>query len=167
MLRHLARLGGRPAPARPRPGRRRSALGAAPFAAAAARTAPAPTRALSSAAAATAPASGGAAAPKKRKGRALPPPLSVTPAAARRILGMLESKPDTHGVLLGVKRRGCNGMSYTLNYADEPPPASHEKIEADGATVWIEPPALFHIVGTTPASEARRERVAATPRPRR
>ena len=35
-----------------------------------------------------------------------------------------------------------------LNNAEEPPPSDHEKVEADGATVWVEPPALFHIVGT-------------------
>ena len=84
----------------------------------------------------------------KKKRRALPAPLTITPAAAERINDLCASKPEVLGVLLGVKRRGCNGMSYTLNYAEEPPPKDHEKVEADGATVWVEPPALFHIVGT-------------------
>ena len=77
-----------------------------------------------------------------------PAPLTITPAAAERINDLCASKPEVLGVLLGVKRRGCNGMSYTLNYAEETPPKDHEKVEADGATVWVEPPALFHIVGT-------------------
>ena len=85
---------------------------------------------------------------KTKRGRALPAPLTITPAAAERINDLCASKPEVLGVLLGVKRRGCNGMSYTLNYAEEPPPSDHEKVEADGATVWVEPPALFHIVGT-------------------
>ena len=84
----------------------------------------------------------------KKKRRALPAPLTITPAAAERINDLCASKPEVLGVLLGVKRRGCNGMSYTLNYAEEAPPRDHEKVEADGATVWVEPPALFHIVGT-------------------
>ena len=80
------------------------------------------------------------------KRRALPPPLVVTPTAASRINDLVSnSSGDVVGVLLGVKRRGCNGMSYTLNYADAAPPKTHERIECDGAIVWIEPPALFHI----------------------
>ena len=72
---------------------------------------------------------------KTKRGRALPAPLTITPAAAERINDLCASKPEVLGVLLGVKRRGCNGMSYTLNYAEEPPTSDHEKLEADGATV--------------------------------
>ncbi|KAJ8600888.1 hypothetical protein CTAYLR_006976 [Chrysophaeum taylorii] len=90
----------------------------------------------------------GLAQPNPRR-RALPSPLTVTPSAAERLRGLLSSKPDAYGVLVGVRRRGCNGMSYTLNYADEKPPTAYERIPLDnGQSVYIDPPALFHIVGT-------------------
>ncbi|KAK7231959.1 hypothetical protein SO694_00083166 [Aureococcus anophagefferens] len=113
---------------------------------------------------AEAPAATGAApaAPKKRA-RALPAALTVTPNAAARINGMLSGKDDAIGVLLGVKRRGCNGMSYTLNYATEAPDAKHERVECDGAVVWVEPPALFHIA-RGPRRAFPRERGRAPPR---
>lgn len=38
-------------------------------------------------------------------------------------------------------------MSYTLNYAFEKPPKDTE-MEAHGVTVFIEPMALFNVVGT-------------------
>ena len=97
--------------------------------------------------------SGGAATSTRR--RALPPPLVVTPNAASRIKELLEGSDDAKGVLLGVKRRGCNGMSYTLNYAEEVPDTKHERVECDGAVVWIEPPALFHIARRAASDDSR------------
>ena len=90
--------------------------------------------------------------------RALPPPLTATPAAVNKIRNLLIAKPDTHGVVIGVKRRGCNGLSYTMNYAHAYEISllktqcvvvnmSNKKLN-ENIKIFIESSALFHIVGT-------------------
>jgi iron-sulfur cluster assembly accessory protein len=89
--------------------------------------------------------------PRRRTTLETKDPLLITPAAAVRIQELLlgDGAPDESiGIRLGVKRRGCNGLSYTLNYATEVP-AKDIAMEAHGVKVFIEPMALFSIVGTT------------------
>ena len=75
--------------------------------------------------------------------------LMVTDAAVNRIKTLLERKPEAAGVRLGVRTRGCNGLSYTLDYLLGEPKAGEDVVETRGVKVVIEPKALMHLVGTT------------------
>jgi iron-sulfur cluster assembly protein len=74
--------------------------------------------------------------------------LSVTDAAAQRIQHLLakRGKPSV-GVRVGVRARGCSGLSYTLEYADEKG-RFDEIVEDKGVTVLVDPKAIMFILGT-------------------
>jgi len=86
---------------------------------------------------------------KSNRSRNKKDPITITSRAAERVFELLSS-PNAEGALgirLGVKRRGCNGLSYTLNYAFERK-KGEEEMAAHGLIVFVEPMALFSIVGT-------------------
>ena len=87
---------------------------------------------------------------KKRRLRTLAAPVTVTDAAADRIKAILSRKPSSLGVKIGIKSRGCNGLSYTLNHVETPEEASKilDKVTTKGVTVFIEPKAMMHMIGT-------------------
>ena len=57
------------------------------------------------------------------KGRRLTIPtraaITLTESAVRRVKDLLKAKPDSIALRIGVRTRGCNGLSYTLDYAKE------------------------------------------------
>lgn len=44
--------------------------------------------------------------------------ITLTPPAAERVKSYLASRGTGVGLRLGVKKTGCNGFSYVVNYAD-------------------------------------------------
>lgn len=76
-------------------------------------------------------------------------PLTLTDAAAERVKTLLakRGKPSA-GIRIGVRSKGCSGLSYTLEFADERSPYD-EVVEApQGVTVLIDPKATMFILGT-------------------
>ncbi len=45
--------------------------------------------------------------------------ISLTESAATRVLDHLEQRGKGLGLRLGVKKTGCSGFAYVINYADE------------------------------------------------
>ena len=77
-------------------------------------------------------------------------PITLTERAAERIKEMIQNKEDTVGVKISVKRRGCNGYSYMMNYANtkDVEAKKDDIVIAYGVTVLVDPKAIFYIVGT-------------------
>jgi len=72
--------------------------------------------------------------------------VTITPAAIRQIVRLMESKGH-QGLRVGVKKGGCAGMEYTMDYVDEVDPHD-EMVEQDGARVLIAPMAQMFLFGT-------------------
>ncbi len=77
-------------------------------------------------------------------------PIEITQRAATRIKELTAGKDNVVGVRLGVKRRGCNGYSYTMNYAkmEDINPKKNEIVKDKDVTVLVDTKAVFFIVGT-------------------
>ena len=81
-------------------------------------------------------------APRRR-----PQVMSLTDRAAERINAILASKgTGGAGVRIGVKKGGCAGMEYTMEWAGEPQPHD-EVVEHNGARVLIDPKAVMYLLG--------------------
>ncbi|MCF8531457.1 MAG: iron-sulfur cluster assembly accessory protein [Reyranella sp.] len=87
-----------------------------------------------------------AATPRVRRPR--PQLMSVTPAAVERVKALIggRGKP-TAGVRIGVRTKGCSGMSYTLEFADAQQPMD-EIVETGGVKLLIDPKASLFLIGT-------------------
>ena len=72
--------------------------------------------------------------------------VTITDKAATQITKLM-AKDDTQGLRIGVKKGGCAGMEYTMEYVAEVDPMD-EVVEQDGARVMIAPMAQMFLFGT-------------------
>jgi iron-sulfur cluster assembly protein len=74
--------------------------------------------------------------------------ISLTESAADRIRAFLAARGHGVGLRLAIRKTGCSGFAYVVNYADE--------VQADdvvfvdrGVKVYVDPDSLPLIDGTT------------------
>ena len=74
--------------------------------------------------------------------------ISLTESAANRIKNFLHARGQGIGLRLGVRKTGCSGFAYVINYADEVRPGE-VVFEDRGVKVYVDPESLPLIDGTT------------------
>ena len=70
--------------------------------------------------------------------------VTLTPIAAKQIARLMAKQGST-GLRIGIKKGGCAGMEYTMDYVAEANPMD-EVVEQDGARVLIAPMAQMFSV---------------------
>jgi iron-sulfur cluster assembly protein len=73
--------------------------------------------------------------------------VSLTPSAAERVRSFLDKRGSGVGLRLGVKKTGCSGFAYVVNYADEVA-ASDVVFEYSGVKVIVDADSLRYVDGT-------------------
>lgn len=74
------------------------------------------------------------------------PPVTLTPAAERHVARLM-ARQGKKGLRIGVKKGGCAGMEYVMDFADEVGP-HEEVIEQGAARIIVAPTAQMFLFGT-------------------
>jgi iron-sulfur cluster assembly protein len=73
--------------------------------------------------------------------------IKLTEAAAGRIRNFMDSRGHGVGLRLGIKKTGCSGFAYVVNYADQV--GSEDVVFEDrGVKVIVDTESLRYIDGT-------------------
>ena len=77
-----------------------------------------------------------------------PQAMTLTDAAAARVKALIgQSETPVVGLRVGVKARGCTGMSYFVEYAEKELPFE-EVVEDKGVRILIDPAATMFLIGS-------------------
>ncbi|MDP7149344.1 MAG: iron-sulfur cluster assembly accessory protein [Paracoccaceae bacterium] len=72
--------------------------------------------------------------------------VTMTPSASAQIKKLMDREGHS-GLRIGVKKGGCAGMEYTMDYVAQTDP-NDEIVKQDGAVVMIAPMAQMFLFGT-------------------
>ena len=77
-----------------------------------------------------------------------PTPLTMTESDKQRVRDLMSQRETPAvGIRIGIKTKGCSGMSYTMEFADQTSPFD-EVVTIDDITLMIDPKAIMFILGT-------------------
>jgi iron-sulfur cluster assembly protein len=77
--------------------------------------------------------------------------IHLTAKAAEKIREQVSNRPQGgphSGIRVGVKGGGCSGLSYVIEFCDQPR-AKDQLFEENGARVYVDPKSLLYLNGTT------------------
>ena len=73
--------------------------------------------------------------------------ITLTEAAAKRALELINKSEDYIALRPGVQGGGCSGFSYTLKLSDTPE-ESDRVIESAGVTIHVDKKSYLYLMGT-------------------
>ena len=77
-----------------------------------------------------------------------PAMLNLTDAAADQVRKLIDNSDTTViGLRVGVSSKGCSGLSYVFEYAEEKK-SLEEEVESKGVKIFIDPMAIMFIMGS-------------------
>ena len=77
-----------------------------------------------------------------------PQMLTLTDAAANQVKKLIkESDTPVSGLRVGVSSKGCSGLSYVFEYAENKKKLE-EEVESKGVKIFIDPMAVMYIMGS-------------------
>lgn len=74
--------------------------------------------------------------------------INLTTTAAEKVRKNLEQRGRGYGIKIGVKTTGCSGLSYVLEYVDNPLQEDLSFV-SEGIHVFVDPKALPYVSGLT------------------
>ena len=83
-----------------------------------------------------------------RTRRPLPPLMALTDAAAERLRGLYAKGEQGKQLRIGIRTKGCSGLSYDLTWVDAAGPGD-ETVTDKGVTVLVDRKATLFLIGTT------------------
>jgi len=75
--------------------------------------------------------------------------LTLTDRAAERVKKLMDASPEEGvlGLRVGIKTRGCSGLSYFVEYAKEQK-KFEDVVEDKGVKLFVDPTAVMFILGS-------------------
>lgn len=73
--------------------------------------------------------------------------ITITEEAAKHIQQQLDKRGHGQGMRLGVKKSGCTGFMYVVDYVDEAN-ANDNVYEGHGVKIFVDPDSLDFLKGT-------------------
>ena len=73
--------------------------------------------------------------------------ITMTEAAKAHVHTQIQERGKGVGIRVGVKTAGCSGLSYVLEFVDDPQ-AEDQMFESHGVKLYVDPKSLVYLDGT-------------------